>query len=555
VAYAHVGGLEQCLRRLRGGRLALPLVALLACACAAGSEDTGAAAGGGAAGPGGGGSGGSGGGLTTGGSGGTEPPKCTVDEETEDALPPCVEYAPPGSFDPVVKWTWTAPFDGWGAGSVIIPLVGNFTDDDANGSIDLCDVPDILVTATVTNNPATAVLVLLDGATGTEHATFPGQFSNAMTPAIGDIDGDGLLEVIARDWPDGRLVALENDGTPKWQSDYLDFATPYYPGSYCSAISLYDLEGDGHVEILVGFSVFDENGTFLWGEDYDTAWFGNYQCPTPTAADLDGDGVLEVIFGHEAFRADGTLLWSTPGPPGHAAVANFDADLEPEILFTNANGITLIQADGTITFGPVRPTDPDPFDRCWGKPITVHDFDADGKPEAAIGTCTDYSMYEIGATATPQWTASVQDLSGLATGTSFDFLGDGVADAIYEDETQIYVYEGNTGSLEMSQPRPSGTLVEYPVVADVDNDGSADIVVVANNHPQGTMSPSLFVYGDAKGRWVPTRRIWNQHAYHVTNVREDGTIPKVMKKSWLRNNTFRANSQVGELGDCAPPIR
>ena len=56
-------------------------------------------------------------------------------------------------------------------------------------------------------------------------------------------------------------------------------------------------------------------------------------------------------------------------------------------------------------------------------------------------------------------------------------------------------------------------------------------------------------------RWNRTsaRRIWNQYSYHVTNVREDGTIPKVMKKSWELLNTFRTNSQISANGvDCDP---
>ena len=36
-------------------------------------------------------------------------------------------------------------------------------------------------------------------------------------------------------------------------------------------------------------------------------------------------------------------------------------------------------------------------------------------------------------------------------------------------------------------------------------------------------------------------------------VREDGTIPRVMKKSWQGLNTFRTNTQVNGGGDCRPP--
>jgi len=44
---------------------------------------------------------------------------------------------------------------------------------------------------------------------------------------------------------------------------------------------------------------------------------------------------------------------------------------------------------------------------------------------------------------------------------------------------------------------------------------------------------------------VRTRRIWNQHNYHVTNVNEDGTIPPIEGKNWETPglNNFRQNVQ------------
>ena len=245
----------------------------------------------------------------------------------------------------------------------------------------------------------------------------------------------------------------------------------------------------------------------------------------------------------------GTHYWTVPGAvPGHPHVGNFDADADAEIYLATKNGMWVIEHDGTPKFGPVRPTDPNPSARCWGKPGAVHDFQGDGAADVATGTCSDYSVYGITTTATQLWGAAVSDSSGLATGTAFDFLGDGVADAIYADETQIYVYEGVTGMLELSSPRSSGTLIEFPIVLDVDNDRSAEIVYVSN----GAGVPAVTVLGDAENRWVPSRRIWNQHSYYVTNVREDGTIPAQPKKNWLGLNTFRTNAQVSDEGDCVP---
>jgi hypothetical protein len=101
-------------------------------------------------------------------------------------------------------------------------------------------------------------------------------------------------------------------------------------------------------------------------------------------------------------------------------------------------------------------------------------------------------------------------------------------------------------------PRTSQTLAEYPIVADVDNDGSAEIVVVSNAY--GPPSPTVQVIHDRDDRWVPARRIWNQHTYHVTNVREDGTIPAHEAPSWQHLNSFRVNAQTDAGGVCVPVI-
>src|SRR6185503_5460609 len=249
------------------------------------------------------------------------------------------------------------------------------------------------------------------------------------------------------------------------------------------------------------------------------------------------------------YHADGTLYWKIPDfAPAHPHVANLDSDPEPEVFLTNKDGITVVEHDGTIKFGPMRPTDPKPAPNCCGKPAVVHDFDGDGKADIAAATCTDYTVYAVNADGvTPKWTNHVEDLSGLATATGFDFLGDGVAEAIYADEQQIYVFDGLTGKTDLTAPRQSATLIEYPVVADVDNDASAEIVYVSN-YPIGQSGPTVTVLRDAMDRWIPARRIWNQYSYHVTNVREDGTIPAKMKKSWELLNTFRTNAQIGKGG-------
>ncbi|HMR06598.1 MAG TPA: CARDB domain-containing protein [Polyangiaceae bacterium] len=62
-------------------------------------------------------------------------------------------------------------------------------------------------------------------------------------------------------------------------------------------------------------------------------------------------------------------------------------------------------------------------------------------------------------------------------------------------------------------------------------------------HPKGVQG--IRVYNDSNDRWVRSRTIWNQHAYHVTHVNENGTVPKT--SAWQKNwkdpdlNNFRQN--------------
>jgi hypothetical protein len=124
---------------------------------------------------------------------------------------------------------------------------------------------------------------------------------------------------------------------------------------------------------------------------------------------------------------------------------------------------------------------------------------------------------------------------------------------MYADERTLYVF-GDDGQPVLSVPRSSKTLIEYPVVADVDNDGSAEIVVVSSPDWDDVQSaPTVQVIRDRDDRWIQARRIWNQHTYHVTNVREDTTIPAVEPPSWQHLNTYRTNAQIENGSVCSPP--
>ena len=475
-------------------------------------------------------------------------PACKVVGEL-DAVGTCEDVAPPDSFEPEVQWAWTGP-DG-DAYSIVIPLVANLTDDNDDGEVDLCDTPDVVVVAaSSTGSPfgGTAQIYVLDGETGEEHFRIDGGSTNASTPAIGDLDGDGVPEIVAID-PFTNLVAYDNSGNLLW-SEPVAWPNNGVPGHYGTAIALADLDNDGDVEIIANSVIADHEGHVETILDEPAGYWS-----ATAAADLDDDGDLEVVLGHAAYHHDGTPLFVTDVSPGYPQIADLDDDPQPEILVVNPQGISLLDHDGMVHYQDLNPTGVD----AWPggnldptvllRPATIHDFDGDGDSEIAVSSSEFYSVYE--ADGSVVWSVPVADLSGIAAGTAFDFLGDGIPEAMYADETQLFVFDSATGDVLLQTDRSSSTLSEYPVVADVDNDGSAEIVVVSNPFG-GSASPTVQVIRDADDRWIQARRIWNQHTYHVTNVREDGTIPSEEPPHWTLLNTFRTNAQIDEAGLCDP---
>lgn len=112
--------------------------------------------------------------------------------------------------------------------------------------------------------------------------------------------------------------------------------------------------------------------------------------------------------------------------------------------------------------------------------------------------------------------------------TAFDFNQDGLLELLICDQSTIRIVNGSgkshlTGNdtipvyVLSSLPYSEVTIMQYPVIADVDADGAAEIVSVG--------SSKLNIFKSSGQPWAPARPVWNQYLYNVTNINKDLTVP------------------------------
>ncbi len=421
-----------------------------------------------------------------------------------------------GNLNPVVKWHWdgTAPSTSYRQ-VMSTPIVGRLYDDNNDSEINQKDTPYILFTSFSGGSyNGYGVLHIVRGDDGSEVKNISG-VTAANAPAIADIDNDGKIDIVVGKGSHNGLMAYNSDGSLKWENT---------TGSGNGEPAIADLNNDGTPEILYIDGVFSNIGERLW----------SFRASgIPIVLNLDDDAALEVISGNTAYDTNGSILWST-SLAGNYAIGNFNDDTYPELVRIGNAQVSLLSHDGNLIWGPVA------IPGGGGAAPIVADMDGDGKPEIGIAGRYYYVVFEDDGSI--KWLISTQDYSSASTGsTVFDFEGDGKAEILYADEHTFRIYEGSTGKVLYSLPNPSGTIWEYPVVADVDNDGSAEIVIAANDYAWGSYH-GIRVLEDANDTWMPTRAIWNQHSYHINNINDDGTVPQYETPSWLTHNTYRLNT-------------
>ncbi|BBM66521.1 hypothetical protein VA249_31670 [Vibrio alfacsensis] len=438
----------------------------------------------------------------------------------------------PEPIDAQLKWHWQGGEFMPDYNQVMgTPLVAQLNDDNKDGNIDSLDTADVIVVTFKGSQYTKPGLVrALSGVDGTElwdYKNGPVFSDPRFTPALADLDEDGIVEIVVSDKSIDEIRIVSHEGDIQKTLPKID--------NKVGNISIADLDGDGVAEILAGTSVYNYSSGLLYTLD---GWKPDY-----TVFDADGDGMQNFVANGSLYDAHGNILWSYQGHDmaWFSSVANFDQDEYPEIvvsipgLFSTSHTIAMLEHDGSIKWEKRN------IPNNGGGAQAIGEFLGPNKLGIA------YAGYEKLVMLNPLgeqvWEVTVDDFgSGKIGVTAFDFNRNGRDEIIYQDHNEVAILDSLSGNVLFKTANSTGTLWEYPVVADLEGDNNAELIVVSNDYSSKWNTHKgvrVFGAGPNSQPWQGATRIWNQHSYHQTNIEQNGTLPKALKNSWELNNSYR----------------
>ena len=282
------------------------------------------------------------------------------------------------------------------------------------------------------------------------------------TPALGDLDGDGKLEVAFGGF-DFRMTVLNFDGSMKvgWPKFVRD--------TIWSSAAIADINDDGLNELIIGIDTHQEgspfntpNGGGIYVYRYDgqllPGWpqFINQAIyAAPAVGDLDNDGSLEIVSGTGPYydnpaAGNKVYVWSKTG----------------QLLWTGDTG-------GYVTGGPA-----------------LADLNGDSKLEVLAGAL-DNRAYAWQSNGRPLWSAAPTNVTGLQSGLgnapiAMDYDNSGLPEMLINVHWETAILKDVsgaqlTGSFFPGDPKPTYQCT-YVIatngvaVGDITGDGKLDLV-------------------------------------------------------------------------------
>jgi hypothetical protein len=283
------------------------------------------------------------------------------------------------------------------------------------------------------------------------------------SPAVADLNGDGQPEVI---WGAYAVVALNGaNGAIRWQAANDERVWP--------GVAVADLTGDGTLEVVVGrggdqLTVYNRDGGVVWARSP----FGGGEIRTLAVEDLEGDGSLEIIVGRAG-----------DGRNGERRIKQ----------------VAVYQADGTLRQGwPARRDgEPGVGANMYNENVAIGDLNRDGFKEIYAPTDVHY--------------ITALDRNGNQLGINSIYTRRSVwaEVGVHVDHAADLRGFANCGT----EHRPNFAN-SAPAVADVDNNGTLELIVVGDVYncaigdPEGDLYHLPWILNYDRTRWSGSGFDW-----------------------------------------------
>jgi subtilase family serine protease len=323
----------------------------------------------------------------------------------------------------------------------------------------------------------------------------PATGSQPGSVALGDFNGDGILDMAVTNGGDNTLTILlgKGDGT------FTAAAASPETGAYPASVTVGDFNRDGKADLAVA-NLYSNNVTVLLGNGDGTFTAAasspetGYQPQSIAAGDFNDDGMLDLAVLNAGMNTvtvllgngDGTFtaspLSSQTGSQARSLVSgDFNGDGSLDLAVTNgaANTLTILLGNGDGSFAAA----PSPATGTSPGGATVGDFNLDGKLDLAVANQSSGTVTILLGNGDGTFTANTASPAAGSSPVSVsvaDLNRDGKPDLVVasQNDGTVAILLGNgDGTFASASTPAAGSDPTCIVVGDLNGDGIQDLAV------------------------------------------------------------------------------